>query len=496
MAFGLLGVSGDDSAGTSDEEATATGTMRTVRGASEQAMTFGRSWWSLTTDTQYLTSRASRRDLWAVLLPLTALIPILFDAPKDVLIVLDACLALVLVATTWLPVAHMWSDAVIACICAAFVMGREVVASDAEDSFEYCQVVFVFSMVSAGVHSVAVGGFLLVSTLSAPLMQTEQHWEVFISCSYMLFLNVVMERRIAQIVLGASTSGGIIRSGYKALDLTGVHFETRFPDTGGTRAPPGPVESDVDTSRGPIDGNLDMPQGASLPTPSSGLSTTSSFARLWSGLSFSKPASASQVPRKKPAQRFEAFEVHQPTAQEHQPPEFADDGRQAHRDEAESLLGHGRDDDWKASPGTTPMTTVRDEEHVLRGVKLTGFSLPALNVLFVERRGPTFVMNDRETYWTAANDYFMYYSKTTNTWGVAKAKRFQQVKHGQSHGYAHSPEGNEIWDKAESKGWREWDPQANQWVMRSEGGVESRGKVRPMTAQTPKVDVGVQTDFV
>lgn len=488
MTTPLVRLSGDDSAATSasDEESQPLArTVRTVNGASAQAVSFGRSWWALTTDPTFLTSRASRRDMWAVLLPLVGIVAIVFDAPRDVLIVLDACLALCLVGAAWLPIRVLWSDATVAAIFAAYMMGRGILASDASTSFEFCQVLVVFAMASAGVHTVAVASFLLASTLTTPQLQTGQRLEVFVACAYVVCLNVVMEHRVAQVVARPRQTTG---SGYKALDLQGVSFDTQFADASVTRIPAG-VLDDLRGSPGAV------------PSESS---RTSSLAELWSNFSF-KPSQALRLPRKKPPQRFEAMEVTPPTASEHEPPEFAEDKGQGRTDapqssqeqeEKEALVPRQADppvSEPSASPGQTARI-IPEQEQALRGVKLNGFSLPELNVLFVERKGQPFAMNDRETYWSAANDFFLYYSKSTNTWGAAKAKRFQQVKHGQSHGFAHSPEGAEIWDKATGKGWREWEPQANQWVVRPDAGVESRGKVKPMTAQTPKVDVAVQTD--
>eukprot|EP00439_Symbiodinium_sp_Y106_P087261 s33_g43.t1 len=91
----------------------------------------------------------------------------------------------------------------------------------------------------------------------------------------------------------------------------------------------------------------------------------------------------------------------------------------------------------------------------------------------------------------------------TNTWGIAKARRFQAVKDlagfisdAKSNGVAHSPSGFELWLEADErqpsqrKGWREWDIQQSKWVQRPEAGVVSRGKVRPKAGVTlPKAEV-------
>lgn len=141
------------------------------------------------------------------------------------------------------------------------------------------------------------------------------------------------------------------------------------------------------------------------------------------------------------------------------------------------------------SPGPTTPSGVS-----LRGIKLHGFQTVGINALFVERKSPSYQIEGRETYWTAASDYFMYKSAGTNTWGVAKGKRFQQVKTNKSNGIAHSPEGYEIWlDGPETdlgppltrKNWREWDTTESKWAPRVGAGVLTRGRVRPKQKVLP-----------
>jgi len=131
---------------------------------------------------------------------------------------------------------------------------------------------------------------------------------------------------------------------------------------------------------------------------------------------------------------------------------------------------------------------------VTRAIKMHGFKNPALNELFVENPETDFVVNERETYWTYSGEYFLYKSAATNTWGVAKGKRFEQVKEAKTNGVAHSPEGFEIWQPSamlQKKAWREWDAETKKWTLRHGSGVESRGKVRKKDGPTEK---GVQTE--
>ncbi|CAJ1367317.1 unnamed protein product [Effrenium voratum] len=134
----------------------------------------------------------------------------------------------------------------------------------------------------------------------------------------------------------------------------------------------------------------------------------------------------------------------------------------------------------------------------LRAVKLGGFQNDGLNALYVERPSEAFRVNDRETYWPASGYYFIYRSRSTSTWGIGKAKRFDAIKEGKSNGVAHSPEGYELWlevnegQATRKTNWREWDIQMNKWVTRAGSGVLSRGKVRPKAPGVNKAEVAVQ----
>jgi len=146
-----------------------------------------------------------------------------------------------------------------------------------------------------------------------------------------------------------------------------------------------------------------------------------------------------------------------------------------------------------AEPATSPPASIPEPERpvVLRGIKMAGFKLAELNVLFVENTDPDMMVNGRETYWSEEKDYFLYRSEATSTWGAAKARRLQAVRDGTSNGVAHSPEGFEIWDQtaviAHSKrGWREWYADTKVWENRPGSGVERRGKVRPKAPPTEK----------
>jgi len=253
---------------------------------------------------------------------------------------------------------------------------------------------------------------------------------------------------------------------------------------------------------------------------------SSIFARLTTGQR--SVASTSAAPR----HRFAADKVQQPGAAVHEAPYFSEremeflmqdveTGLDSQRSERQPMLIKTTTDEsmgslpFPGSPmqGGSPLPSPTDRfmnspggslsgstRQQFQAVKLGGFQNPQLNALFVERNSPEFRVNGRETYWPASGQYFIYRSAGTNTWGIAKARRFQAVKDAKSNGVAHSPSGFELWLEADErqpsqrKGWREWDIQQSKWVQRPEAGVVSRGKVRPKAGVTlPKAEAEVQT---
>jgi len=148
------------------------------------------------------------------------------------------------------------------------------------------------------------------------------------------------------------------------------------------------------------------------------------------------------------------------------------------------------------TPPASPTSTEKSPQTQYRAVKMTGFKNPGLNDMFIENNEPSYIINERETYWSSTGDFFLYRSASTNTWGAAKAKRFQNIKDGKSNGVAHSPEGFGLWDSGKvvrlKKAWREWDADASKWMSRQGSGVDSRGKVRK---KEQSADKGTQTQF-
>lgn len=125
---------------------------------------------------------------------------------------------------------------------------------------------------------------------------------------------------------------------------------------------------------------------------------------------------------------------------------------------------------------------------------LGGFKTEAFNAIFVEKPKAEFRINGHATFWSA-DDWLLYYSLGTRTWGVARASRFERVRAGQSHGSAHSPAGYDLLSGARllpPKGWKEWDAEEGQWVKRPGSGLQSRGMVRARPGPGPAEPGGRQ----
>lgn len=133
------------------------------------------------------------------------------------------------------------------------------------------------------------------------------------------------------------------------------------------------------------------------------------------------------------------------------------------------------------------------ERRSLPAVVLQGFKTPGVDGLYVGSPQLLCAINGRETYWSTSGEYFLYHAASTNTWGVAKAKRFSRIRAGQSHGVAHSPTTFDLWHPAAllaKPSWREWDAEEGRWGTRLGSGLASRGRVR---RRDPKEERGTQT---
>lgn len=455
-------------------------------------------------DRDFLMSSASRRDLWRFILPLPGILAMLSDTDKNDLLLLDAGLSVSLFIMASLPTGWLLSDVVICMIFAAYLPVHSVMCLVPARLTASSPIMAAFTMASAGINGGVLVSFVTLSAIAAPYVAYPWTIEQVWACGYVVFMALVVERRSTLLVGNERHTS---EPGYKSLGLAGGEEATRIPaevissrKTAGSLSPRDRVGSDgEDSGPLPIDGQAGSFLGQLLnKVRSDGQETkaagplTSIFSRLGAPTAVSSRSTQSR-------QRFAAEQVRPPGAAEHEAPLF------------EKGLDLGPDveqpDPGASFPPMCPSPTGSQvgisSSSYLRGVKLGGFENNELNALFVEKTDPRLVVNGRETYWPASAAFFIYRSASTNTWGVGKAKRFQQIKEGKSNGLAHSPESYELWldvneipstPASSKKSWREWDMEANKWVQRPGAGVLSRGKVRPKIAlRSAGSEVAVQT---
>lgn len=529
----------------------------------EQFVTNLRRWWYVTTDRGYLNSSASRRNSWKVLLPVPGILAMLADRGMSNLVILDVYATVALFLVGYLPPRKLWSDLAIFLVHAVFYTAhsilafrqRQVLQEDDPDAFLLadswsCQVLSVFGMASAGVHSFALLGFNAFVAAASHWLHQDGGPEQIVACLYVTATAVFAERRVAQLVFDVQGAD----FGYKALKFTGdpqtdSGQETWEDSPRRATDPLMPKDNEAAlTGRPDVVLHSDGEEPESPPASLQGAEPAGNSRSMIADfvLSQLKPKETSRRPSRaeeifsrlqpvfsSPRPRFAAAQVQMPAAATHEAPIFVDkleigDGQlgglhdscyslyspsapsTARSSQGEALrfpfptnaadAERGRLSSTMSSPPVSPPTASARPQHVvLRGIKMHGFSTPQLNVLFIEGREASTKVNGRETYWTEANDYFLYYSKATDTWGLAKARRFQAVIDGTSNGVAHSPEGYEIWEDANGRkratrtlgNWREWDNKAGKWMPRANSGIEHRGKVRPKVVPLEKA---VQTD--
>jgi len=514
-----------------------------------------RRWWNVTTDRDFLTSSASRRNAWKVLLPLAGLLAMLADCGFGNLMILDGYATVALLMVAYLPPGVLWSDLAVALVHVVFCSAhgvlvareRRMLSEDDLDSDSAepwtCQVLSVFAMASAGVHSIALLSFTGTVAAFSHFLRTEAGLQQIVACLYVVSVACFAERRLAQLVFDVQGSD----FGYKAL-MPASDQESVPPDS--PRHSTEPLMSSPTDTQLPVaaaetstpavvhpDGEDDQESLQSLQTMHHSTESHTCLTELV--LSHLKPKETSrrfsraeemfsrlQPVFSRPRPRFAAAQVQPPAAATHDAPVFVEkieipksppglhglheatysvysqSAPSTARSESPvaripSIVTESDQPQRNASPtrqapvSPTASTVEAGQESVLRGLKMQGFQTAQLNVLFIESKEESWKVNGRETYWSEAKDYFLYYSKATDTWGLGKGKRFQAIIDGASNGVAHSPEKYEIWDtgrdsahgsrkRAASRGnWREWDTKAGKWVSRPNSGVANRGKVRP-----------------
>jgi len=489
-------------------------------------------------DREFLASVASRRDLWRILLPLPGIFAFVADRGDNELMIMNAALSVTVFLMSSLPQAWLLSDIVFCLLYASYIPLHSVLGFVPPSvTAPSGPALATLTMAAAGVNVWILLGFVVISYGTAPYVAYAWTTDQLLVCLYVLFLMLLIEHR-ATLLQGRS---GLQQSGYKALisaeDAASAQasrgpvdpLSSRF--TADTLSRTGGTNSDAEDNATPppVEGqDFAFLNGlwARIREQKSSGPMSSIFARLTTGQR--SVASTSAAPR----HRFAADKVQQPGAAVHEAPYFSEremeflmqdveTGLDSQRSERQPMLIKTTTDEsmgslpFPGSPmqGGSPLPSPTDRfmnspggslsgstRQQFQAVKLGGFQNPQLNALFVERNSPEFRVNGRETYWPASGQYFIYRSAGTNTWGIAKARRFQAVKDAKSNGVAHSPSGFELWLEADErqpsqrKGWREWDIQQSKWVQRPEAGVVSRGKVRPKAGVTlPKAEAEVQT---
>jgi len=473
-----------------------------------------RRYFMLCFDRDFLASTPSRRDMWRLLLPLPGVFALIADRGNHELMFMDAALAVTLFMLTSLPQAWILSDIVFCLIFGVYITLHSVFGFEpTTTSMAAGPALATVTMVTAGINTWINFGFVIISYCTAPYVAYGWTMNELLVCFYVLFLGMLMEQR-ATAVYGRS--GAFQPSGYKA--LISAEDASRCPaDLMSSRYTAEPLPSRL---TGAGSDNEDM----STPLPRE-LQSAAFLDRLMARFRgdargpmssiFSQTGVTSTASHKA---RFNADKVAVPEAAVHEAPYFPDKETADFLEKDIEAGGQPRlritttnesltSLPFPGSPtGTLPGSPASSCSPTtwkhLRAVKLGGFQNDWLNVLFVERQAPQFRVNQRETYWPASGAYFIYRSVSTNTWGIAKAKRFQAVKEARSNGVAHSPEGYELWlEVNEGQGttrktnWREWDTSLNKWVARPGSGVLSRGKVRPKLNNTNRQEAETQTEF-
>lgn len=408
-----------------------------------------KKWWACTTHPSFLQSEASRRDLWKVLLPLPPLFFMMFDAGMRFVVVMDFCMAAALLVVALMPAGSLCSDMTIAFAEAlSLILHYSFCGGDSTNSFPVMCLLTTLTMAVAGIHSTMNALFVVAVAIAMPMCNLNISLvEVFPSI-YVIALSCIAEYRAGKLLGHAFQDPA-----YKALFL-------------GAESYPDPMSTSSSRtrslhSRENVDLNAMYSRGSGASDLEEGENPIASLMEQFGLLA--SPSDSKRNPL--------ASTVFEPSP--------------SIKDLVPSTSPKGR---LPLSSGKTGP--------VLRAVKLKGFKTGGVNVLFVENPDPASRINGRETFWNASRDFFIYHSQATKTWGIAKGRRFLQVREGQNNGLIHSPEGFELWDidsdaAAPTKEWREWDDQAQTWSQRPDAGIASHGTMRQRVAG--KLDVGVQT---
>lgn len=426
-------------------------------------------YWQTSLDRDFLSSSASRRDMWKFILPLPGLLAMIADHDSMELLLLDGFLSGSLLLMAFLPTWTLMSDLVFCLIYAAYLPVHSVMSLGPANLSAASPVMAALTLAAGGVNTGILLSFVSVSALAAPFVSFTWTPEQTVACVYVLIVALMLERRSVSLVLYGCGDWSE-QADYSSYSMLPGGLQRDVSTDAYSRVPAGILDS----RHASLDEGSDG-EDPSAPLPDDSSSPAAFLGQLFSRLRTDSPQANGRSRRLEKSGEASGNNGFHGTDFEHSEP--ASD---------QSLLG---------SYNSLALTTqsllssadLTETGSYLRGVKLGGFKNNEMNTLFVEKNDPRLLVNDRETYWPASGKYFIYRSVSTNTWGVGKATRFNAIKAGKSNGRAHSPKGYELWlDVNEimhsgnsGKSWREWDLEANQWKRRVGSGVRSRGKVRP-----------------
>lgn len=120
------------------------------------------------------------------------------------------------------------------------------------------------------------------------------------------------------------------------------------------------------------------------------------------------------------------------------------------------------------------VTSVGPAVALSRAVVLSGFVSTPLNVQYIERRQPKFMVNGHETFWSVDCEFFIFWCKKEFRWKVSVAHDLEYNRKGGSKAFAAAPEKEDILRQQPLlTGWYEWDGSA--WVKRKAAGVAKLG---------------------
>lgn len=128
---------------------------------------------------------------------------------------------------------------------------------------------------------------------------------------------------------------------------------------------------------------------------------------------------------------------------------------------------------WVKHP-ETGITCIGPAVALSRAIVLAGFNSTAINVQYMERREPKFMVNGHETFWSVDCEYFLFWCKKELRWKISLANDLDYNRKGGSKAFAAAPAGEDILQQQPFlTGWHEFD--GTSWVKLKAAGVAKLG---------------------